>query len=48
MATNFFSGIAWYYGGNNFIIRTFETFDFISHSDAAHVTCSIDSYVFSW
>ena len=33
----FFSGIAWYYGDNDFIIRTF---DFIARSDAARVTCS--------
>ena len=33
----FFSGIAWYYGDNDFIIRTF---DFIACSDAACVTCS--------
>ena len=32
-----FSGIAWYYGNNDFIIRTF---DFIARSDTAHVTCS--------
>ena len=38
-ATNesYFSGIAWYYGDNDFII---QTFDFIARSDAAHVTCS--------
>ena len=39
----FFSGIAWYYGDNDFIIRTF---DFIARSDAAHATCST-SYGFS-
>ena len=33
----FFPGKAWYYGDNDFIIRTF---DFIACSDAAHVTCS--------
>ena len=33
----FFSGIAWYYGDNDFII---QTFDFIARSDAACVTCS--------
>ena len=40
----FFSGKAWYYGDNDFIIGTF---DFIARSDAAHipdtdsrVTCS--------
>ena len=42
-----FSGIAWYYGDNDFII---QTFDFIARSDArmclvvpdmhSHVTCS--------
>ena len=38
-ATNewYFSGMAWYYGDNDFIIRTF---DFIAWSDAAHMTCS--------
>ena len=36
MPTATFSGIAWY-GDNDFIVRTF---DFIAHSDAAHVTCS--------
>ena len=30
-------GIAWYYGDNGYIIRTF---DFIARSDATHVTCS--------
>ena len=41
-ATNelYFSGIAWYYGDNDFIVRTF---DFIAHSDAAHVACSTDT-----
>ena len=32
-----FSGIALYYGDNDFII---QTFDFIARSAAAHVTCS--------
>ena len=32
-----FSGIAWCYGDNDFIIRTF---DFIARSDAARVTYS--------
>ena len=32
-------GITWYYGDNDFIMRTF---DFIAHSDAARVTCSAD------
>ena len=42
------SGIAWYYGDNDFIIRTF---DFIACSDVAcvvpdtdsHVTCTTDT-----
>ena len=32
-----FSGIAWYCGDNDFIIRTFN---FIACSDKAHVSCS--------
>ena len=41
-ATNelYFSGIAWYYGDNDFIVRTS---DFIARSDAVHVTCSTDT-----
>ena len=35
-----FSGIAWYYGDDDFIIRTF---DFIARSDAAHVTAVPDT-----
>ena len=35
--SDIFTGIALYCGDNDFIIRTF---DFIEHSDAAHVTCS--------
>jgi len=35
--SDIFSGIAWYYGDNDFII---QTFDFIARSDAAPVTCS--------
>ena len=45
----FFSAVAWYYGVNDFIIRTFNL---IAHSDtvcttcstrsASHVTCSTD------
>ena len=31
-------GIAWYYGDNDFIIRTF---DFIACSDAVHMTFSM-------
>ena len=38
--SDIFSGIAWYYGDNDFIIRTF---DFIAGSDAVHVTCSTDT-----
>ena len=34
-----FSGIAWYCGDNDFIIRTF---DFIARSDAERMTCSTD------
>ena len=33
----FFPGIVWYYGDSDFII---QTFNFIAHLDAAHVTCS--------
>ena len=33
----FFSGIALYYGDNDFII---QTFDFIARSDPVCVTCS--------
>ena len=35
--SDIFSGIAWYYGDIDFIIRTF---DVIARSDEAHVTCS--------
>ena len=36
MATNewYFSGIAWYYGDNDF------TFDFIARSDVKHMACN--------
>ena len=41
-ATNewYFSGIAWYYGDEDFIIQTCDS---IARSDAAHVTCSTDT-----
>ena len=33
----FFSGTAWYYGDNDFIIRTFDS---DARLDTVHVTCS--------
>ena len=38
--SDIFSGIAWYYGDNDFVI---QTFDFIARSDAVYVTCSTDT-----
>ena len=35
--SDIFSGIVWYYGNNDLIIRTFN---FIAHSDAVRMTCS--------
>ena len=35
--SDIFFGIAWYYGDNDSIIRTF---DFDSHLEAVHMTCS--------
>ena len=34
------SGIVWYYGDNDFDF-VMRAFDFIAHSDASHVTCSM-------
>ena len=36
----FSSSIAWYYGDNDFVIRTFN---FIAYSVTAHMTCSTDT-----